>query len=201
MRSLLLGRARPNMNAHGRRQVAGSGRGLGRQALGCEIALERGAPQLRRRADLMAGQPLRRGIIMKRAFAAGRLEGGKIRAAVRQRIERVVVAVEPDRRLAVDRAASEQVLVDGTRTPATRPKPAANEVDDGARRAGLAADGHLAAIDERLRQDRRRDGVDVAERTVGAGERNRFLASVALGAAERGETLVVKTLRAAAAAP
>src|SRR3981189_2338105 len=134
MRSLLLRHARSNKNAHGRRQVAGSGRCLGRQTLPCEVAPERRAPQVRCRADLMAGQPFRRGIIMKRTLAAGCLEGDEIRTAVRQWIKRVLVTVEPDRRPAVADAAFEQVLVDGTRTLAPRAEPAADEVDDGARR-------------------------------------------------------------------
>src|SRR5262249_57845927 len=103
-----------------------------RQSTLCQVGFHPAAPQRRYGRNAVTVGAWRRLIFVERAFAAGLLEGGEVRAAMRQRIERIVVAIQPDRRLAERRTALEQALVDGGGVGAAGPHPAADEVDGGA---------------------------------------------------------------------
>src|SRR5262249_30026208 len=103
-----------------------------RQAARAQIGLDLGAPQV-----LAAGQQVAAGAesgidLDELALAAGGAERGKIRPAVAERVERVVLAVDPQGRRGVARRSSEQRLVDRGRAIAARAQPAADEIDDAA---------------------------------------------------------------------
>ena len=117
----------------------------------------------------------------ERALAAGGAEHVEIPPAVSQRIVGIAVAVEPDRRSLEGAGATEDLRIDVIDGGATIAQPSADEVHDGARHRGLpaapgngknaaarhAADGDPLAIDKGLRQKHRRDGIDVAQGTLG----------------------------------
>ena len=158
----------------------------------------------------MAAQPLRRDEVVERPLAAGGAESGEVPAAVTQRIERIPVAIEPDRRPVEALAEAEEILVDVIGGRATLGHPTAGEIHHRLRDLGLAAapghgksaaarmaaDGDARAIDEGLRQQHRRQRVEIAQRALRTGQRQRGLAAIALRAIGR-EALVVSAFRTA----
>src|SRR5262249_15591431 len=153
--------------------------------LASEIGFERRGPESGGSVDAMAGQTLRRDIVMELARAAGGLKGSKVHATVTQRVDGVLVAVEPDRRPREGASATKQVLIDLIDRPARAACPSSGEVDDRLRdawppsapgdrkdaAARQATDGNPLTVDKRLRQDGRSDRVDIAQGAVGAGHR------------------------------
>src|SRR6266446_4113209 len=73
--------------------------------------------------------PARHLEVKERTLATRRLERGKVRAAMVEAVEGVVVAVEPQGRIRKHPAAPKQCAVDLARIPASFAHPAAHEVD------------------------------------------------------------------------
>ena len=157
----------------------------------------------------MAAQPLRRDKVTERTLAARGAKSGEVLPAVSQRIEGIPVAVEPDRRPVEVLAEAERSWLmssaDGhpslTQPPAkfttacaTFGLPAAPGDGESAA-ARVPADGDARAIDEGLRQQHRRQRVEVAQRALRTGPRQRRLAAVALRTIGR-EAFVVEAFRA-----
>src|SRR6185437_1370375 len=152
----------------------------------------------------MAIQPVRRLVIVPDALATRRQESVEVRPRVLQRIEDVVVAIEPKRWLSPGDATFQESLIDrGGVQASPGALPAPDEIDDGAHRGMLSAPGDTQdaaprltpdsdppAIDEWLGNQRQRHGLDLAQRPVGAFDGARY---GAVGA------FLVQPLRAAAA--
>src|SRR5262245_29467026 len=98
---------------------------------------------------------------MKLARAASLLEGGEIRAAVGQRIERIPVGVEPGRWLREADATLQELLVgrSGCRA-ARRAEPAADEIDRGLRQWVRSGPGDGEGAAARMTTDDVARGVD-----------------------------------------
>src|SRR5262249_33820882 len=101
-----------------------------------QIGLDRRTPQYRCKRNAVPAATLGRHVFVEAALAAGGAVRREVRAAVTERIEWIVLAVEPQRRLAVGGAAREQRAVDETRGRTTGAEPAADEVDRGLRLVG-----------------------------------------------------------------
>lgn len=88
----------------------------------------------------MAIQPVRRLVIVPDALATRRQESVEVRPRVLQRIEDVVVAIEPKRWLSPGDAAFQESLIDrGGVQASPGALPASDEIDDGAHRGMLSA--------------------------------------------------------------
>src|SRR4051812_36051082 len=87
------------------------------------------APQLRKRIHRVAVS-CRHVELEELAFAAGVLERREVLAAVTDRIERIVPAIEPDRRPTKLATTSRQGTIDFACGAAARADPAADKIDD-----------------------------------------------------------------------
>ena len=155
------------------------------EALAREIVRHQGLPQLWVSGNPVAILARRRREVVERPLAASGLERCEVLAAVRQRIEGIALAVEPQHLPWIARPSCEERLIDQAGVDAAGAHPASHEVDDALDLRGvltrvgdaqdaatrLPADHDTVAVDEGHGEDGSHGGVDVAQPAIGARNR------------------------------